>query len=432
MLGISSNRTRSGWAHGELVTLSVLVLSGALSGCDDLGPCDEAAAREVVYTDDAQGLPAYAGQALLTQSCGGGSFCHASNATDRHGAPAGLDFDLLLASSAAETEHLRSLQMVVFRHRDAIWRSIERGTMPPGKIGETISELGAPHRGLPSLDSSEGREILRNWLACGVPVVERVTDDRPAGVLPVGAVEPVAPTIDTGNCAGVICDNVCVDTQSDPAHCGACDAACSSAEVCLFGACSTGGCPGAFLECSQACVDPTSSDVHCGSCDVACPGDRTCVDSTCECAAPLEACGAVCTNTQDDPSNCGECGNPCGVGSLCEGGRCVACGAGVSFARDVVPVFVDSCAGSTCHSGRRPAADMSLEPSQAYGNLVNVAADCGPIRVVPGAPESSYLIDKLRGRSLCRGQQMPLREPPLSDATIRTLENWICAGAPDN
>lgn len=41
-------------------------------------------------------------------------------------------------------------------------------------------------------------------------------------------------------CSGVCCNNVCVDTNTDPANCGGCGAACSVGRSCLFGKCQVG------------------------------------------------------------------------------------------------------------------------------------------------------------------------------------------------
>ncbi len=64
-----------------------------------------------------------------------------------------------------------------------------------------------------------------------------------------------------------------------------------------------------------------------------------------------------------------------------------------------------------CHTdnGRSPAGGMNLTASVAYANLVNVGSTGKPgaIRVVPGDPTNSYLVQKLLGRrgssgSACR------------------------------
>ena len=167
-----------------------------LGACQSVpGDCDLEAAREVVYDED--GHPAYAGQALLHSSCGYGTFCHATDATgsQRQGAPRGLELDVDPASydgSAGEVDRLRAVQAHAYGERIAIWAEVQRGTMPPGEAGEDLlasptrpryARLGADP--LPELDTPEGRAILRNWLACDLPVIERTRprdDGQPATV----------------------------------------------------------------------------------------------------------------------------------------------------------------------------------------------------------------------------------------------------------
>jgi len=185
--------------HSTWLTL-VLV-----SGCaPELGACDTNRARQLVYDDT--GAPAFEGQALMIQSCGFGAFCHAEvDAEHRFGAPAGLAYDLRLASfgpeaEAEETERLREMATRTLEHRHEIWAQVASGLMPvAGEAGSSALE-GAPSyqrihgvtleaTPIATLETEEGREILRNWLACGVPVVERtMTSIEQADVPPVGEV----------------------------------------------------------------------------------------------------------------------------------------------------------------------------------------------------------------------------------------------------
>jgi hypothetical protein len=162
-------------------------------GCGvELGVCDEESARVVVY--DEEGLPAYAGQALVQVSCGDGAHCHGAEAMgrDRFGAPLGLDFDMHRVEGDDE-EGLARLEAgrgnVTSRAR-TVFHVVERGDMPPW--GEATAEIhvdtpryrfvdGEGSRRLDYIDSFEGLEILKNWLACGAPVVER-TDGPSRGV----------------------------------------------------------------------------------------------------------------------------------------------------------------------------------------------------------------------------------------------------------
>jgi hypothetical protein len=65
--------------------------------------------------------------------------------------------------------------------------------------------------------------------------------------------------------------------------------------------------------------------------------------------------------------------------------------------------------------------------SLALANLVGVAAnECGErMRVAPGAPERSYLINKLTGVDLCSGERMPRCGAALPAAQIDTVRAWI-------
>ncbi len=96
-------------------------------------------------------------------------------------------------------------------------------------------------------------------------------------------------------------------------------------------------------------------------------------------------------------------------------------------------ILVPRCTG--CHGGSAPSAGMSLEPGQAYASLVNHASGEKPslMRVLPGDPENSYLVQKLRGDAGIVGLRMPRNGPPyLTDAEIELVKQWIQAGAQNN
>jgi len=109
-------------------------------------------------------------------------------------------------------------------------------------------------------------------------------------------------------------------------------------------------------------------------------------------------------------------------------GSAAMCGAAVvSFSRDVRPL-IGSCGGELCHGGLASG-------SWPYSTLVNVTAyECSDARLIvkPGAPQASYLIQKLAGVNLCSGVRMPMIGAPLGAADMATLESWICQGALDN
>ena len=178
---------------------SALLLSvTALSGCTvDLGECNDPVARRVVYDPD--GFPAYEGQALVAVSCGNALYCHSSAADPefRFSATVGFDFDVQLAFGDApeEAERLRRARENVLEYRDDIYCEVQDGRMPPFGEATLIAHEEVPRyrnaegERLPFVDSFEGLNILRTWLACDAPVIERTTA-HPTGATPVGDVVP--------------------------------------------------------------------------------------------------------------------------------------------------------------------------------------------------------------------------------------------------
>lgn len=89
----------------------------------------------------------------------------------------------------------------------------------------------------------------------------------------------------------------------------------------------------------------------------------------------------------------------------------------------------------SCH-GAGKTLDLST-PQLAHAQLVGIeakykacAADGGlpKVRVVPGAPESSLLIEKIEGHPSC-GKQMPI-SMLMNAEDIATVRAWVAAGAP--
>jgi hypothetical protein len=82
-----------------------------------------------------------------------------------------------------------------------------------------------------------------------------------------------------------------------------------------------------------------------------------------------------------------------------------------------------------------PRANLDLTAAVAFSELVGTSTNqCGGqrIRVTPGSPGSSYLMNKLEGVDICFGTQMPKGAMPLSTAARKTINTWICQGAQDN
>jgi hypothetical protein len=90
-----------------------------------------------------------------------------------------------------------------------------------------------------------------------------------------------------------------------------------------------------------------------------------------------------------------------------------------------------------CHTdeGRTPASNLNLKTGVSIANLVNAASvgKTGAVRVIPGNPSGSYLIQKLEGAPDIVGLRMPRNGPPfLTTEQIALIRQWIQNGAPNN
>jgi hypothetical protein len=93
-------------------------------------------------------------------------------------------------------------------------------------------------------------------------------------------------------------------------------------------------------------------------------------------------------------------------------------------------VFTPNCATAGCHSGAAPQQGMNLAAGNAFANLVNVQSMEVPslLRVNPGDPDNSYLVQKLEGTAAV-GERMPFGGGPLDPALIADIRQWITDGA---
>jgi hypothetical protein len=85
---------------------------------------------------------------------------------------------------------------------------------------------------------------------------------------------------------------------------------------------------------------------------------------------------------------------------------------------------------TTCHSGAAAPLGLRLDEGASYALLVNAPSTEVPslLRVDPGNPDGSYLIQKLEGTAAV-GARMPLGGSPLSAETIGVICQWIAEGA---
>jgi hypothetical protein len=96
-------------------------------------------------------------------------------------------------------------------------------------------------------------------------------------------------------------------------------------------------------------------------------------------------------------------------------------------------VFTPTCGTIGCHDPLGRQSELILTAGRSYAQTVDVASVEMPslMRVRPGDPDNSYLYRKIIGANIT-GDRMPQGQPPLSDAQIRLVRDWIRRGAPND
>ncbi|MDQ3035553.1 MAG: MopE-related protein [Myxococcota bacterium] len=231
-------------------------------------------------------------------------------------------------------------------------------------------------------------------------------------------------------CAG---GGACItDFRTSVFHCGGCRVECNVpggivvADVCADGTCDCsaqaglGACEGGTSCCSGAgCRDLETDFDNCGYCDRACDtASSACAGGECVCGAlgrPCDAamdagptcCGAGCVDTQNDPNNCGVCGNACGASATCSAGRCV-CNPGF-----------DNC---DANQGNGCEIDLRVDLSHC-GGCGNVCTRSGATATCSGSTCRIGACDTLRGD--CDGM-----DANGCEATLTTLVHCGACGSP--
>jgi hypothetical protein len=100
---------------------------------------------------------------------------------------------------------------------------------------------------------------------------------------------------------------------------------------------------------------------------------------------------------------------------------------GQNLEERVATLFAGHCV--ECHSGPDPQQGMSLSRDRFYSNIVARPSIERPDHLLaePGAPDSSYLVMKLKGSPGIVGRRMPIAGPPLSNDQIATIAEWIAS-----
>jgi uncharacterized membrane protein len=91
-------------------------------------------------------------------------------------------------------------------------------------------------------------------------------------------------------------------------------------------------------------------------------------------------------------------------------------------------IFTPIC--TQCHIGSGAPQGLRLDAANSYALLVNTASSEVPalMRVNPGNPNQSYLLQKIEGTAAVGGR-MPLNRTPLTDEQIALIRRWISEGA---
>ena len=95
----------------------------------------------------------------------------------------------------------------------------------------------------------------------------------------------------------------------------------------------------------------------------------------------------------------------------------------ISFNRDIRPIFLKNC--TACHGGVKEAGGISF----IYRDRALSKAESGEIAIVPGKPDSSEIMRRIRSKDPDEIMPKPKHGPPLKAAEIKLIETWISEGA---
>jgi hypothetical protein len=174
---------------------------------------------------------------------------------------------------------------------------------------------------------------------------------------------------DGGYWFGHCCGGVCTDTSSDSANCEVCGFACPVGSACVGGTCVLAD--GGELDCVS------NPSVTCPAGTLCTPDYFYCLSENCQSAQEGSACaynttqigiccGSSCVDLNQDPQNCGWCGNACpngcpsgcgeaptpsclqscGAGTICAGTQCV--GGSCYFSNSAYCLAEDDTVGVCC------------------------------------------------------------------------------------
>lgn len=283
--------------------------------------------------------------------------------------------------------------------------------------------------------------------ACGGDCVDTQTDSAHCGACD----EPCSndETCSSGMCREMLvctaeqidCGAGCIDVLMNNANCGRCGRACASGESCMAGACVPSTCPGSEMRCGAACVNTQTDSSNCGSCGTACAAGEQCSGGTCSaaCGSPRRVCGtgasATCADVQTDNANCGNCGTVCGAGQTCTGGTCgcpsgrTSCG-GACVDTQTDGMNCGSC-GDACDEGQVCASGSCgcAAPTTLCGNSCVVTSvdpnHCGNCATVCGGSTPACISGSCQATS-CTSGQIPCGAAGCVDPRVDAANCGMC------
>lgn len=100
---------------------------------------------------------------------------------------------------------------------------------------------------------------------------------------------------------------------------------------------------------------------------------------------------------------------------------------GEDLEKRVVIIFEENCATAGCHTGTTPMMGLKLTADEFYARTVNQPSTEKPqlMRIKPGQPDSSYLVQKIAGTLGIIGSRMPFGRDQLTDGEIATIVEWV-------
>jgi hypothetical protein len=231
--------------------------------------------------------------------------------------------------------------------------TFDLGSLPPGSYKVHIEGVGVGSTDIGPISVTAGGTNNVGIVALGANLATDPSNCGACGNV-CGSANGSASCV-SGNCqlacnAGYSnCDNVTangceINTQTNPANCGACGNVCpnapNSSPICSGGVCGISACNAGYSNCdnlaANGCeVNTTADPNNCGACGNVCPlaahvVSTACFSGTCvmgSCAAGYSNCNGNPSdgceiNVVTDTNNCGSCGHVCASGHACSGGVC--------------------------------------------------------------------------------------------------------------